>query len=98
MKHSGYLRYPGALTDDLPPQGKVLLRTTESDEGGRFFCDTSQYELIMSSGKADSDGIWLRISELKFLLSKSNICSIQLRCLASMLMGTLGIEAPASLS
>jgi oxidase EvaA len=87
-----YLRYPGTTADSPPPQGKILLQTTESDEGGRFFCDTSHYELIMDSYGADSNGVWLRISELKFLLSKSNICSIQLRCLASMLLGSLHMD------
>lgn len=86
-----YLRYPGASSDELPPLTKVLLQTTESDEGGRFFCDTSRYELILHSGSTEPDGVWLRVSELKFLLANSNICSIQLRCLASMLLGTLRI-------
>jgi oxidase EvaA len=84
-----YLRYPGALSVEPPPSGLDLFQTIESDEGGRFFCDTSRYELIMNPDTTVPDGVWLRISELKFLLSQSNICAIQLRCLASMLLGTL---------
>lgn len=84
-----YLRYPGAPTDDRPPRGRVLLETIESDEGGRFFCDTSRYELLMASDDVPTEGVWLRVSELKYLLSNSNICSIQLRCLASMLLAAL---------
>jgi len=82
-----YLRYPGATSDQRPPLGKAIMQTTESDEGGRFYCDASRYEIVMASGDDEAEGVWLRVSELKWLLANSNLCSIQLRGLASMLLG-----------
>lgn len=66
----------------------MLLRTAASDEGGRFFRDVSRYELVMTSPDDESPGVWLRVSELKWLLANSNIVSIQLRGLTSLLLGS----------
>ena len=75
------------------PAARIWLETKESDEGGRFFRDASRYGLVrVDDGVApsDDDGLWLRISELKHFLSMSNICTIQLRGLASLLLGVQG--------
>lgn len=82
------LRYPG-MAGEAPLRGTVLARSTESDEGGRFFRDASTYELVLTDAVPDSDpaSAWLRVSELKWLLHQSNLCSIQLRGLASHLLG-----------
>lgn len=87
-----HLRYPGAPPEVAAPPGKVVLQTIESDEGGRFHCDASTYEIVLAPSGERSDGIWLRISELKRLLASSNLCTIQLRCLASFLLGELRFE------
>lgn len=83
------LRYPGGSASSPWPGGKVLLQTTESDEGGRFHCDASTYEIVLAPPGYRGEGIWLRISELKRLLACSNFCTIQLRVLASLLLGKL---------
>lgn len=84
-----YLRYPGAPVTQTPPTGQVLLQTTDSDEGGRFYRDASRYELRMNPDASLADGVWLRVSELKQLLANSNLCTIQLRCLSSLLLAPL---------
>ena len=93
-----YLRYPGAAGDDAGVSGNVLLSTLESDEGGRFFQDASVYEVVLVGADfAAPQGCWLRVSELKWLLACSNFCTIQLRVLASMLLGHLGERAEHNL-
>jgi oxidase EvaA len=91
-----YLQYPGCTTDsdtvDIEWETLPLIAgTLESDEGGRFYHNLSRYELrwCQEQNPLDNsaDHAWIRISELKALLLQSNCCSIQLRGLASMLIG-----------
>ena len=89
-----YLRYPGEIgqppnwfTDD---RAVTWSETIESDEGGRFYCDASRYTIKRvdeAEQPSNEDGVWLRVSELKFMLTLSNLCSIQLRGLISQLIG-----------
>lgn len=86
------LVYPGqapATADWLEADPVVWSSTEESDEGGRFFQDVSRYQLVRVDDHLQpdaSDGFWLRVSELKLFLRMSNVCSIQLRGLASQLL------------
>jgi hypothetical protein len=77
--------------------GSVWSETTESDEGGRFYRDTSKYRLVKvdRNAGAGEPGSWLRLSELKLLLTRSNLCTIQLRGIVSQL---LGVEDDAQLA
>lgn len=84
------LRYPGAAGGAPLLEGKVLLHTRESDEGGRFFQDASRYEVVQVAPGFEAEGCWLRLSELKWFLACSQFCSIQLRVLSSLLLGDLG--------
>ncbi|MGE4084931.1 MAG: NDP-hexose 2,3-dehydratase family protein [Vicinamibacterales bacterium] len=72
-------------------QPTTLAHTLESDEGGRFFRDESDFELVLVDEAVDvgEDYRWVTLSELKCLLGISNVCSIQLRCIASMLLALL---------
>jgi hypothetical protein len=89
--HPSYVRYPGVAQSD--PDWLAAARpwsaTMESDEGGRFFRDTSSYEIVRvdDADMSSADGQWLRLSELKAMLRVSNLCSIQLRGVASQLLG-----------
>ena len=89
------LRYPG-VSSRLPSlPGQRLVRTTESDEGGRFYQDASVYELVMTEPAAladEPDLIWLTVSELRAVLHRSNLCSIQLRGVVSLLLCRWGLE------
>lgn len=88
-----YMHYPGACpleggTMDRPHRD-TLISTVESDEGGRFFRDASHYEIFSappSTLPAGKGFHWLNLAELKSLLRTSNICTIQLRGLASQLI------------
>lgn len=86
-----YLRYPGA--PGSPPswlsQGVELFsQTTESDEGGRFFRDASRYALVRADAPdLGEDFCWINLAELKTMLAASNVCTIQMRALASQLLG-----------
>lgn len=95
-----YLRYPGrdrpscsAFGEAAPDQlaGEKLACTIDPDEGERFYHDVSDYEVIClrDAGQepAPGSGQWLTVAELKTFLCRSNFCSIQLRGLASMLLG-----------
>ena len=85
-----YVRYPGALGTPPPDYSaaSVWSATVESDEGGRFYRDASRYEIVRLDGaETPSDGVWLRLSELKLLLRMSNLCTIQLRGVVSHLLG-----------
>lgn len=86
-----FLRYPGAAHVDPQPCGRVLLQTTESDEGGRFYRSASTYEIVLAPPGYEGNGLWLRVSEVKRLLALSNVCAIQLRCLVSFLLGKLDL-------
>jgi len=64
--------------------------TRESDEGGRFINHGSSCEIVSILNDREPPeecvGVWLRVSELKKLLGMSNVCTIQLRTISSLLL------------
>ena len=70
-------------------KGKSLVKVSLSDEGGRFYKNISTYEIAVINSYKSKDHFWLKLSELKFFLEKSNICSIELRVAASLLLANL---------
>jgi len=86
------LNYPGTADKSEPASAEhmtSLVLTIESDEGGRFFKDESIYELFMTTDANTStnpNSAWINLAELKLLLNTSNVCTIQLRNLASHLL------------
>lgn len=92
------LRYPGSArcsaqqnAIDAIAGSTVLLQTVESDEGGRFYRDASDCRLLLLAEDVEfgADFMWLSVAELKFFLERSGMCAIQLRVMASMLLGLL---------
>lgn len=85
------LNYPNCIFPLKPPVGEILASTMESDEGGRFLRDINKYELVLVPYDCEltDDLLWISISELKWFLSNSNLCAIQLRGLSSLLLGEL---------
>lgn len=84
------LRYPGEPDPGQCLSGQRLVQTIESDEGGRFYQDASVYELVLTDSsltEADPSLVWLTVSELRAMLRQSNACTIQLRGVASLLLG-----------
>jgi hypothetical protein len=85
-----HVRYPGVDAEALAwlSDAPVISRTTESDEGGRFFRDASTYRIVRADDAGEAfAGAWVRLSELKTLLRISNACTIQLRGVTSQLLG-----------
>jgi oxidase EvaA len=88
-----YVRYPGTA-DEEPDwlrqiSNEPWVATTESDEGGRFYQDASHYEIIKVASDhdlSDANSAWLTLSEIKAFLRMSNVCSIQLRGVISLLL------------
>lgn len=83
--------YPGEDKQVSVLEGKVLVDLIQSEEGGRFLENENRYQLIQVDEEADlgDDRIWVSVPELKTLLSTSNMVSIQLRCIASLLLPAL---------
>lgn len=89
-----FLAYPGEDTGRAGEMGfdaaRRLVCVRESDEGGRFINHRSLCELVLVDDDlpidATAPGAWLRVSELKLFLGLSNLCSIQLRTISSLLL------------
>lgn len=86
ISHHPGIRDNGYRRDSM---GATLISTVESYEGGRFFRDESVFELFLSNDSRNCscpDRFWINLAELKTLLNISNLCTIELRCLASFLL------------
>ena len=97
-----YITYPGENHQNQTTsykEGKVLAEVIQSEEGGRFYLNENIYQVILVDGdfEADESQFWVSVDALKGLLKTSNMVSIQLRCIASLVLkimnpGTLGDE------
>jgi dTDP-4-dehydro-6-deoxy-alpha-D-glucopyranose 2,3-dehydratase len=83
--------YPGEEREVALPEGEVLIDLLQSEEGGRFLRNENRYQLIQIDEEVElgDEHIWVSIPEFKTLLATSNMVSIQLRCIASLLLPTL---------
>ena len=72
----------------LNKDGKVLCEVIQSEEGGRFYQNENIYQIILvdSSFESEDDQFWISVDTLKGLLKTSNKVSIQLRCIASLVL------------
>ena len=83
--------YPGendTHQTTLNKDGKVLCEVIQSEEGGRFYQNENIYQIILvdSSFESEDDQFWVSVDTLKGLLKTSNKVSIQLRCIASLVL------------
>lgn len=78
-------------TTDLPPNSKTITEIIQSEEGGRFYKSENRYRIVeVNEGfEMTENHIWVNIQEFKAILGTSNQCSIQLRCISSMVIGIL---------
>jgi oxidase EvaA len=83
--------YPGEDSQVCPVEGDVLVDLVQSEEGGRFLENENRYQLIEIDGQTDADDecVWVDSRAFKTLLATSNLVSIQLRCIASLLLPEL---------
>lgn len=72
-------------------EGKVLVDLVQSEEGGRFLENENRYQLIQVQPEVEicHDHIWVNVAEFKTLLATSNMVSIQLRSIASLVLPAL---------
>ena len=70
------------------PDGKILCEVIQSEEGGRFYQNENIYRIILvdSSVESGNEQFWISTDTLKGLLKSSNKVSIQLRCIASLIL------------
>ena len=73
------------------PTGEVLIDLVQSEEGGRFLENENRYQLIQVQPEINigNEHTWVNVAEFKTLLATSNLVSIQLRCIASLVLPTL---------
>lgn len=69
------------------PDKKVIASILQSDEGGRFYQDTSKYQII-DIGKADMtmDGFWLNLAQIQNLSLKNCWFTNEARSVLSLLL------------
>lgn len=89
-----YIIYPGENYQNqttLYKEGKVLCEVIQSEEGGRFYLNENIYQIILvdSSFEGEDNQFWISGDALKGLLKTSNKVSIQLRCIASLILKNL---------
>lgn len=73
---------------------QLVSEMTQCDEGGRFFQNDCNYQILKPKStfiKSDSQ-LWVSRTHLKELLASSNMCSFQLRCISSMILKILNPE------
>ena len=97
-----YIIYPGENHQNQTTfykEGKVLTEVIQSEEGGRFYLNENIYQIILVDRdfEGDESQFWVCVEALKGLLKTSNKVSIQLRCIASLILkiinpDTLGVE------
>jgi oxidase EvaA len=67
-------------------EGVLLARVRQSDEGGRFFQQVSDYRLLLARDDQALAGTWLSLGELWHLLRQRGRAGNELRSLASLLL------------
>jgi oxidase EvaA len=67
-------------------EGVLLARVRQSDEGGRFFQQVSDYRLLLAPENQALTGTWLSLGELWHLLRQRGRAGNELRSLASLLL------------
>jgi oxidase EvaA len=70
---------------------RVVYKLIQSEEGGRFFKNENEYSIIEVDDNylKKENQIWVSVNEFKQILSSSNQCSIQLRCISSLVVDVL---------
>jgi len=88
------VREPGAEGspgDDDSPRGRIVLRTCQSEEGGRFYRDVNEYRIIdVGEACAPAPGSqWLTLAQIDALLGEGGWFTNEARCALSLLLAWL---------
>ena len=88
-----FIQEPGIALkpkDDLVSRtnGKILIESLQSDEGGRFFQDTNRYRVIDvgDAYEIDEGWYWLTLAEIKTLINKGSYFTNESRSALSLLL------------
>lgn len=84
------LAYSDTAHPDGGEHGRVVMTCQQSDEGGRFFRDITQYRIIDRGDKnPDPRKVWLSLSHVRALLDRGGHFTNEARTLISLLMRRL---------
>lgn len=83
-------KYPGEQKNFQVVDGVQIRDVEQCEEGGRFFENVNRYRVIGvdHSYPQAQNQVWVGLGTLKAVLQTSNRVSIQLRCMASLLLET----------
>lgn len=94
-------QYPGDIQEsyDYSIQNTLEHSILQSEEGGRFFRNENEYQIIRQDREieANKNQLWVSARQLKSLLKTSNLVSIQLRCICALVLDDLNKKLPADL-
>lgn len=83
--------HPGENNDSdlIEPNGEILAKVMQSDEGGRFFQDKTRYRIVYIRNIKQSSspkGFWLTLGETKQLLLEEGIFNNEARSVLSLVL------------
>ncbi len=86
--------YPGDNPESLcglSTSGTVIAEMKQTEEGGRFYANESIYRVILSTDEFELEPHqrWITPEALKSILKSSSRASIQLRCIASLVLNLI---------
>ena len=89
-----YLYYSGSSKEDEDlycKEGEVISEELQSDEVGRFYLNNSRFQVILVDDKykENNNQFWISRHLFKKLLSSSCIYTVQLRCIAALVLDLL---------
>lgn len=94
------LIYPGESmnSDNSQAIDDVVAEMYLCDEGGRFYLNDNHYQVVRVKNdfSIQEDQVWITASTFKSLLKMSNKVSVQLRCMASLILEDLNPEIAAN--
>ncbi|MDC1068555.1 NDP-hexose 2,3-dehydratase family protein [Candidatus Kapabacteria bacterium] len=75
----------------IDPSWNLIHNIIQSEEGGRFYKNENDYQIfeIINDLELKQDQSWFSTKQFKRILLTSNLCSIQLRCIASLVLPIL---------
>ena len=90
-----YVIYPGENSDGGSPINidnySVLAETVQSEEGGRFYKNENVYQVLLVDETIEIKPYqkWIAVDDFKSILKSSCNASLQLRCIASLVLNML---------
>lgn len=78
----------------VPENGQIIKEMIQCDEGGRFYRNNVNYQLIELKGTSSLKGnqFWVTKEQMVTILEASNTCSFPLRCISSLALELLHPE------